>query len=1157
MTRRLAAFVLLFALAASAQPKQRREADVATEAARALFVRSDIEQARTLAQLALKRDPGDVRALFVEMEAASLTADSPAALDAALRLCETRSSDPRAEIAGARVLDSAANTRAFRQAVPRVEKLIAAGSPQTRFLQAALLAGAMDGVPGLDPLRLARDAGILTDWRINGPFGSKPNVDWEQRFDPEMHPLAAAYDGRKSESFLFLDGNVNLPGYLRAGDGVFFAESSVTMPRAGEMTLRLESPGTAEIFVDGESVLTKDDRLRETADFQRVTLRLAPGTHRVTVKFLESALPWRVTLLAPLPPTKTRALAALPQETRYLHAAERLWNGDPNAALAELAAPANVAEEMLAGQAWQHLATSADIANEHFRAALERSPLALAAAYELAASDYAAGRLEDAASALAHIAAQRPYFVPATELLAEAADRLGWDKLAISAFEHRFELHPSCDTILKAARLLAKSARYDKARAMAEEAGDCAPDTLAYAGELSERGEHDRAAQAAQQVVARYPLDRDALALLAEQQRLAGNDAAADAAARTLAEIAPNRAAARDQAADFYTPYRRDGLALVRANATRRFSGGPIVALLNDRAVRLNRDGSVDEYVHKLTRVLTKEGIEQYGEAAPPAGAELLELRTIKPDGRVFEPELQQHKQTVSMPALAPDDTIELEYVLHRPSRDGLADYPDAFRFAFGSFTAPVLFARFAVETPAETKPRVLGSSSAPLTTTTRAGYLVRSWEAENIAQTLQENAMTARLNLPTVELLPRFRGWNDVRDGYRELLLEAAHAGPLVEAAAAKFRGIANEEERARQLVAYAQKTVTRTAEDAFADGDLPAAEDSLANGEGSRTVAVLALAQASGLDAQLLLARAAGEPQRATVALATYTHPLVQFRFGKNELVVDAEEPGLAFGALPPTIEEGQALAVPLHAAHGSALVAVHLDEAREENTAEADLHLDARGDAEVRLAIRMGSWRSAQTRATLRDMSAAERRRFFEQVAQRIFPGAAEISGAAQHESDASQPLVLELRCRVARVVDLERLQREDALDIDQVVPTLGLKRMYAGAATRHFALLIDAPLYETATFRLHLPAEVNVSHNARSMKLETAFGSYAVDFRQPDAQTLEVRRSFHIPVQVIEPVAYPAFAHFAQQIEDAERERIALARLGSDEPNAAAR
>ena len=134
------------------------------------------------------------------------------------------------------------------------------------------------------------------------------------------------------------------------------------------------------------------------------------------------------------------------------------------------------------------------------------------------------------------------------------------------------------------------------------------------------------------------------------------------------------------------------------------------MTVLDDRAVRLNADGTADEYVHRLTRVLSKEGIAQYGEAAPPAGAELLELRTIKADGRVFEPELHEHKQTVSMPSLAPEDVIELEYVLHHASREALAESPEIFRHAFGSFVAPILYSRFAVELPANVTVRFAGS---------------------------------------------------------------------------------------------------------------------------------------------------------------------------------------------------------------------------------------------------------------------------------------------------------------------------------------------------------------------------------------------------------------------------------------------------------------
>src|SRR4051794_10444503 len=73
------------AVARHAKAPQQNAGD---EAARALFVRSDVEGARALAAKALaghraaERDAA--RALFVEMEAAALAADTSAMLEAAL-----------------------------------------------------------------------------------------------------------------------------------------------------------------------------------------------------------------------------------------------------------------------------------------------------------------------------------------------------------------------------------------------------------------------------------------------------------------------------------------------------------------------------------------------------------------------------------------------------------------------------------------------------------------------------------------------------------------------------------------------------------------------------------------------------------------------------------------------------------------------------------------------------------------------------------------------------------------------------------------------------------------------------------------------------------------------------------------------------------------
>jgi hypothetical protein len=1175
-----AAVLLLCAAVAGGATKPAKHVRVRTktiassaedEAARVLFLRSDLDGARAAAAKAIRSERNDVRALFVEMEAAALEADTQPMLEAALRLCETKTDDARVNIAAARVLDQAGNTPDFRAAVPRIEKLIAAGSPQAPYLRAALLAAAQDGVPGLAASAIAREAGIVTRWRINGPFGKRPNVDWEQRWQPETEArLAAFYDGRKTEDFQFLDGNVALPEYFRANDGVFYGESVITVPRAAEYTLRLESAGTAEIFLDGAVALLHDGRLRQPSDMQHVTAHLDAGEHRLLVKFLAGAAPFRVTLLLPAPASRQRAgaatTAALDAEARYLRVATAYWDGDVAGVVTALPTPENAAEDFLLGRALARLSPGSDApeAVAHYRAAAERSPAALAALYEVAAADFAAGRVQDAATSAEKIAALRPAFVPGQELLSEAAERLGWDRIAMRAFENRILLHPSCDTLQKAARLFAKSARYDRARALEDGLKDCGLQTMAYANALGERGEHAAAAAEAARLAGIAPLDRAALVMLEKESRLAGDESAAVHAASELERIAPNRSArVRESSGEFYLSYRREGLALARSTAARRFSGGPIVTVLEDDAVRLNADGSADEYVHRLTRVLTKEGIEQYGEAAPPAGAELLELRTIKADGRVFEPELHEHKQTISMPSLAPEDVIELEYLLHHAAGEALAESPEIFRHVFGSFSAPVLYSRFAVEIPASVNVRIVSAPSLlpSLHTERRDGMVVYRWEANDVAQSLLEPSMPAAANLPAVALLPAYADWDDVRDHYRELAFEAAGAGTDVHAAlmALHPERAATEEELARHIVAYVQKNVAASDANAFASGDVPSAEDSLANGEGSRTVAALALAHAAGLDVRLILARGANSAPTPEISLQTFTKTLLGFAFhgksGERMVFADVETQGLAFGALPPEIAAGDALSIPLARPRaGSALIALRVPPAREENFADADIRVTAAGDADARLDIRMGSFRGAQMRATLRNLRGAARQQFYEQIALRIFRGALSVTGTVRHEDDTDRPLTLELRCHVPGFVNFARLALEDSIDIDQLVPALGLKRMYATQASRKFALAIELPLFESTTFRLHLPAGLAMPQSARDVRLATSFGDYILEFRQPDARTIEVRRSFRIPVQTVSAGAYAEFARFAQQIEDAERQRLTLARASGSVPAA---
>src|SRR5204863_5244984 len=105
------------------------------------------------------------------------------------------------------------------------------------------------------------------------------------------------------------------------------------------------------------------------------------------------------------------------------------------------------------------------------------------------------------------------------------------------------------------------------------------------------------------------------------------------------------------------------------------------IRLLDLSAVELLPDGGAVERIHTLTRVLDKRGISRFGEAHIPGDAQLLRLRTIKPDGRVLEPESIPEKESVSLPGLEAGDAVETDYLRGLAPRG-----PDTPGLSLGAF---------------------------------------------------------------------------------------------------------------------------------------------------------------------------------------------------------------------------------------------------------------------------------------------------------------------------------------------------------------------------------------------------------------------------------------------------------------------------------------
>jgi hypothetical protein len=548
----------------------------------------------------------------------------------------------------------------------------------------------------------------------------------------------------------------------------------------------------------------------------------------------------------------------------------------------------------------------------------------------------------------------------------------------------------------------------------------------------------------------------------------------------------------------------------------------------------LRHEGPISIYVHRITRPINKEGISRYGEVALPRGADLLELRTIKANGEIIEPELAQQKPTISMPALEPGDAIEEEYVMHYPKLEQAPG--NGTVHTFGSFAAPILHSRLVVLSRPGASMRLQEQAGPPQALVgENNGLVVRIWERDNIAQTIAESSLPAMNLLPTVTVGPPEK----TSDSLRDELIDASRTGLHTTETAAELHLPLNasDADKARQLYRFVTSKIDSTGPD-WAGSP---AEDTLAYGQGSRSMALLALSRTIGLKAGLLLARRIDQGCGKARDFSCYTEPLVRFWVpGAEPVDVDAESDDLPFGEIPPSLDTRDARFIHLLPPDEKKLETVALSShpATEKSIAEADLTFHET-DLLANIEVHLGSARAQEVRSMLRNSGERERQAFFEQLAMRTFPGATGVTGTVAHENDPDQPLELSLRCTIPQFIS----RQSSTAELNQLAPALGLAMLYARTPARKFPLYVESLLFESTVFHLHLPDGMDIKTLPSDFTERAEFGEYALRFVRLPRQ-LDIHRDFRIPVQVVAPEKYPAFLTFALRIDEAERERISL-------------
>ena len=1151
----LACCVCCLMAASSALPPQSpvAEMDASAKLQQDFFSDFNITASAADADQLLRRHPGDVVALFVRMETSALEQRTEPVLDSALRLCTMPAPPEIQEIASSRILENAGNSHVFRNVLRRVGLAMEEGNSCTFNLRLALVAAAADGATPLNIDKTADSAGLLTRWRITGPFGRFSNVDFDRKWPPESDAFWTG-DAASAERFWFRDGMLSLPDYLSA-PGIFYAASDVRIGSSRSFQLDVLSPGPYTVFIDGHQVLSTDSRYVAGANRKSITLHLGPGRHRVVVKLTSDATPFSADLHPAFASPGPRTFSSLtPPAADYIRALLEYFRG--NLSEVERVTASHRDDDhgpflYLQALLWSAVDDRSPRVGEAWRSLAKGYASALLPATKAAEFSLDDGVSKELRAQILNLAQQRPE----SEAVANLAVRVaGSDTQAkAQAFAHLLELHPACSYLLDAVRFYEFASDPANAEKAEQQLAACAPESLHYPRLLSDSGRHRDAAAVLLQKLAANPLNRAARKLLVQELVLSDQLEKAKKQAQDLHSIAPgsqlyaklasNPAAVLDSnslrarnfvsQSEFYAPYRYDGAQAVRESVNdKSLSGSAVAILLSDHVLKIRTDGTASLYSHQVTRLLDHQSISRYGEVVLPRGSEILELRTIKPDGRTVEPELTTQKPTISMPALEPGDCIDQEFVTHYSDWTLLPATSSLFEF--GSLSAPVLRTQLVLLAPRSANVRVEQVNGAPVGSTEIAGdEAVHTWAMDHLPAVVAEPFFPAGI-LPAIAVRPAGSSLERLQD----TLIDSTRIGPHVMEAALnqKLSGVASDREKALALYRYVTERLGSSGADYSGS-----AEDAFAAGEGSRTSALLAMAHATGLNAALLLAHRIGANCTSNLDLDCYTEPLVRFVVNGEVIDADAEADDLAFGDISPALDRHNALLISLdpEKLEKPEIVALASSPLQEQSVGEGDLFLDSNGNLSASIHIRLGASRAQEIRAALHSGSGRERQDLFEQFASRIFSGATAVQGEIAHAADPEQPLELSLRCTIPQFISMQRGMRETG----QLAPLLGLRNSFGKALHRSYPLLLNSVLSESTIFHLHMPDGVAAASLPHDLIVNSEFGEYAVKFSESNRQ-LNITREFRIPVQMVPAERFPAFLEFARRIDEAERQRITL-------------
>jgi len=825
-------------------------------------------------------------------------------------------------------------------------------------------------------------------------------------------------------------------------------------------------------------------------------------------------------------------------------------------------------------------ALTRSVARDRARSALQRAwsldPSMARAAYNLVLIERDEEQTEDAARWVAAGRRAAPQSFRFDLIEAEMLLDRGWDREAQEALMRAERLHPqSCEVPRVALEAAQRSDDGAAERLRTEQMHRCDALSDAWAGWLRRRGRLPEARDEYLRLLGIRPdlsgwrvalfdvlvAMGDRAAARRELARLLDEDPRAAEARRRLADLAlaeGDGVAARRFLQDGLRldPGSRgllraltaigggdelDGFRVDAAEVVREFERdpwrpgreAPAVIVLDRTVLMIADDGSTRSLTHNVIRVLTKDGIERFGEVEVPARADVLAVRTRKAGGEVREAQYIPGKDSLSAPDLQVGDYVELEWVeaATRSARQGgfVAD-----RFYFRSYDAPLYRTEYLVVAPAGMPLQVDRRASAPLARTERKdGHDVLAFAMGRMDQLVPEPSAAPFLDeVPSVRVAS-LATWESWREDLGETVFEN---GRIAAATARLARRLCRGEAGlscVREIYRYATEIE-------MSGSPLAPAAASLSERSGSRLMVLRSMLRAAGLSPEVWMARprSADVAEGAVPETEAFVVPLLRLRLGDRVLWLDPRMRRATPGHLPPALRGARA--VSLESVAGDSWGLTGAGDGGERRSLDLRVDLGADGSAQVRGKERLLGWPAVAWREALALIPADRTNEEFEQRWLGFpFPGLALGQLDIGHRDDVDEPLLVSYAFRAPRVGRSHGAELRVALGF---FPAM-IAREYVGTSSRRSALQVDEQIETVLRAQVVIPPGFRVASLPDDVDLRGPLGRYRRRVRQ-DRNAIVVEREFHMPLQRVSPQGYAAFVRFASTVDAHDAEEAVL-------------